>query len=198
MAIFLCIADTHGFLREEQLDLDCRPDALFLLGDLQQSIELLLRCYPGVPAFAVAGNHDCAEPFAGFPVIDLHGRAISWNGISLGGLGGCLRYKLHPRTWLFWEKEYVALLKSMPRVDILLSHCAPFGCWREPLPGGEGTYHHAHEGSRALSEYIVRARPEVVLHGHIHRQGITALEDTEIRSVYGVEMMKFQAGQHCL
>lgn len=191
MHLFLCVADTHGYLPDEYLEVGYRPDALLLLGDLQHSIHKVLCRFPGVAAFGVAGNHDTEEPFAGLPVTDLHGRTVSWNGLTLAGLGGCLRYKPRSFPWLFWEEEYRALLIRMPRADVFLSHCAPFGCWLEPPPGGDGVYHHAHEGSRALRDYIIRTRPGLVIHGHLHQRRLAALGCTPIRSVYLVERVEF-------
>ncbi len=192
--IFLCVADTHGYLPDEQLNVDCQPDALLLLGDLQYSIKNVLRCFPDVPAFGVAGNHDLEEPFAGLPVVNLHGRAVFWNGIKLAGLGGCLRYKPCSFPWLFWEHEYEKLLTKMPRADLIISHCAPFGCWQEPPLGGDRIYHDAHEGSRSLRDHIVNTRPELVIHGHLHQRDLSAIGDTLVRAVYGVEIVKFTPG----
>ncbi len=171
--------------------MDSQPDALLLLGDLQYSINVVLRSFPGVPAFGVPGNHDSKELFDGLPVINLHGRRVSWKGINLAGVGGCLRYKPCDLSWLFWEQEYAEILSKLPPTDLLITHCAPFGSWQEPPDRKVGTYHHAHSGSRALRDYIVRNSPRLVLHGHIHKKGVTELGKTAVRSVYSVEIVQF-------
>lgn len=192
MPLFLCVADTHGFLPQECLEVGRRPDALLLLGDLEHAISKVLDRFPGVPAFGVAGNHDSDEPFAGTPAIDLHGRAVSWNGLVVAGLGGCLRYKPGSSRWLFWEREYAEILVRMPRADLFLSHCAPFGCWPEPPRTVDDGFYNAHGGSKALRDYIICKQPGLVLHGHLYVPGLAFLGGTPVRAVYLVELVTFE------
>lgn len=146
--VFLCVADTHGLVPPAHFTGGERPDALLLLGDLGCTEAEVLRCYPEVPAFGVAGNHDPDDAF-GAPgsrqVFDLHGRSVTWGGITIGGLGARLY----------------------------------------------GGFYDAHAGSEALRGYILRAKPKLVVHGHLHRQGVTVLGSTVVQAVYGWEFVEY-------
>lgn len=186
--LFLCFADFHGVM-PDKLKICHKPEALLFLGDMNGVLRRVLIQFPDIPAFGVAGNHDTNEPFSNLNVEDLHGRAIVWNGIRLGGLGGSLRYKPGGK-WLFWDKDYEKVLSTMPPVDIFVSHCPPAG-----VPGcmqkSTDDFHDSHEGSEALRRYIERTKPKVLLHGHLHGSGVTRIGDTLVRGIYGMEYLDF-------
>jgi Icc-related predicted phosphoesterase len=191
--VILCVADTHGLIPAGHFTGGKNPDALFLLGDLGCTEGEVLRCHPEVAAFGVAGNHDPDDPFdapGARRVFDLHGRAVMWDGIIIGGLGGCLRYRPGRERWLFTEEEYEAVLAGMPAVDILISHCAPAGCWPEGRRF-DGGFYDAYAGSEALRDYILRAKPKLVVHGLLHRRGVTVLGSTVVQAVYGWELVGY-------
>jgi len=62
---------------------------------------------------------------------------------------------------MYTQEEATQLLKDFPHVDIMLTHCPPYGINDEP---GEP----AHEGFKALVEYLDRHHPTHLLHGHTY------------------------------
>lgn len=165
----LIISDCHGVPPPWS---EKRPDAILLIGDNAGIERLAVRRYPGVPAFGVPGNHDDTDIYQGLPVQNLHGRAISFNGLRIGGLGGCLQYKSDP--FLFTEREYAAILAQIPPVDVFISHCPPAGApGTDPPEGGfwgkikdcfrPREFYGAHEGSGALRQYILKKTAEAAV-----------------------------------
>ncbi|SMB96243.1 Predicted phosphoesterase [Thermanaeromonas toyohensis ToBE] len=191
--LFLCASDLHGFAPGAP-GFGATPDALLLLGDLEWSAGRLVGMFPDIPVFGVPGNHDYSvDPFCGTPVENLHGRAVEFGGVRIGGLGGSLRYKPGD-DFLFWDAEYREILRKMPPVDIFISHCPPAGLPWCDTPSEEAPWHGAHEGSAALAEYIYRMQPAVVLCGHLHLSAGKRMGKTLVRVVYGVEMFEYSCG----
>ncbi|MFC6661867.1 hypothetical protein [Deinococcus multiflagellatus] len=58
-----------------------------------------------------------------------------------------------------------------PGVDVLLTHAPPTG----PHAGAD----HAHRGCEAITTFMARRRPAVVVHGHIHEYEGRKLEYTD-------------------
>ncbi|MGB9858476.1 MAG: metallophosphoesterase family protein [Moorellaceae bacterium] len=159
--LFLCVADLHGGPFQPPA-FTGRPNAVLLLGDLEWSVEKVVKMFPDVPLFGVPGNHDPRiDPFYGIPAVNLHGRVVEFRGLRIGGLGGCLRYKSGD-GFLFWDAEYGEILKKMPAVDVFVSHCPPAGIpWCDPPAGGTGWH-----GARQLLPTKVGSMqaPAVIFH----------------------------------
>jgi Icc-related predicted phosphoesterase len=113
--------------------------------------------------------------------VDLHRRTRAHAGVTFGGLNGSWRYK--PRGhFLHDQDEVAAWLAAFPPVDVLLSHNSPRGIHdRED---------EVHCGFAALSDYVLRARPKILLHGHQHVNAETRLENTRIIGVYGHKLIE--------
>lgn len=198
--MLLIISDCHGALPPWP---EKRPGAILLLGDNAGIERLAVRRYPGVPAFGIPGNHDDADVYQGLPIQNLHGRAISFNGLRIGGLGGCLQYKSDP--FLFTEREYAAILAQMPPVDVFISHCPPAGVpGTDPPEGGfwgkikdrfrPREFYGAHEGSGALRQYILKKQPKLLFYGHLHREGGHLIGATQAIAVYESRLFSLKGG----
>jgi len=91
----------------------------------------------------------------------LHGSGCEIAGVRFWGLGGGV-----PETgfgsWSFDldEERAAALLDGCPEGAVLVSHSPPFG-HVDSARGG-------HRGSRSVLEAVRRARPSLVVCGHIH------------------------------
>lgn len=131
-----------------------------------------------VPCFYVHGNHDTPEVQADGKTVDeargatcLEGRGVRFQGLSIAGLGGCLRYKpdgtnmytdaeMMRRVWrlvpwmLFNNYRYGSYL------DILITHAPPLGIHNGP--------DYPHRGFKAFLWLMDRFRPRFLVHGHIH------------------------------
>jgi Icc-related predicted phosphoesterase len=106
----------------------------------------------------------------------LHGDSIEVDGVTFFGLGGAV-----PVTpfgdWSYDipEEDAAALLASCPPQAVLVSHSPPNG---HVDSDGMGNHH----GSWSVLEAIERARPRLVVCGHIHAcwEGESRVDDTPI------------------
>ena len=110
------------------------------------------------------------------PITDLHLRVVTLpDGPRVGGFNGCWRYK--PRGhFLYDQDEATILIQQLPAVDILVTHNSPTGA-RE-------TDDHVHQGFVALSDYIQRHSPRLLIHGHQHITEETMVGETRVVGVY--------------
>lgn len=157
-------------LRAEPVDL------LISCGDLPDAaIQRAMEYYRPQQVLAVKGNHDSA---ASFPpgVTDLHLEMKKVNGIRFGGFAGAWRYKPVGHH-LFEQKEVSAMMKYFPPVDILITHNSPAGIHERDRE--------VHQGFEGFTNYIERAKPRLVIHGHQHVDRITVLDGTTVAGVYG-------------
>lgn len=120
-----------------------------------------------VPCFYVPGNHDTSfstEPPPGW--IPLDGRIVKYNGITMMGLGGVMRYK--PGPYQYTEVEMKArFLKMLPRIwlhssriDLFVSHAPAYRLGDLEIP--------PHRGFKVFRYIIEKYQPRYHLHGHVH------------------------------
>jgi Icc-related predicted phosphoesterase len=144
--------------RPSLVQLACKADAMFATGDLYDPI-WEAKC----PVFFVFGNHDdpalLANCFHSRPDANVHGRIVQWNGWKIGGVGGCLPYKSHPRGQLT-EEEFAEVLHRLGPVDILLTHVAP------PMAVTDDDIHAC---PASLQVYLEKYPPRLHLFGHTHQ-----------------------------
>jgi len=119
-----------------------------------------------VPTVLVAGNGESTEELqaacADWPGAHvLHGSGAEIEGVPFWGVGGAI-----PVTpfgaWSYDLTESAAeeLLAGCPEGAVLVTHSPPYG--HVDTAGGR------HLGSRAIADTIRRARPRLVVCGHIH------------------------------
>lgn len=191
----LVLSDVHGDRLE--LDTSYQPDFVLLLGDIPhhviQDVDAMFSC----PKFGVLGNHDGLDYFDGTSVLNLHGNVVEVDGITFAGFGGSPRYNEWKDDVQFTEEEARSFLDQLGYVDVLLAHSNAKGIgtvWEErvienplddfmyrPRRTGMGT---AHDGYQALTDYINRAQPAYVLHGHIHKEWEQRAGDTVVHAVH--------------
>lgn len=104
---------------------------------------------------------------------DLHLKIFEINGIIFWWFEWCVRYKP------FWEFQYhqdeaLEMIKSLPKVDILISHCPPRWINDNDDP--------AHYWFDALKEYVNMYSPKAIMHGHTYDYWnfITKYKDTDV------------------
>lgn len=153
-----------------------KADVLVSCGDVcDQLILQASAAYKCPRVFAVKGNHDFPAPFPK-PIIDLHLSVEEHSQISLGGFNGSWKYK--PRGHFLYEQdEATDLLKDFPHVDVFVSHNSPRGIHDKDDD--------IHTGFDALTEYIRRQKPKVLIHGYQHVGSETEVDGARVIGVYG-------------
>jgi calcineurin-like phosphoesterase family protein len=163
-----------------------------------------------VPLVFVPGNHDPDITGyrtsraglglrAGIPVeppwpagaVNVDGRITEVAGLTIAGLGGCLRYRDGPNQYSQRQfgrraRRLAAIqrwraVRGRGPIDVLLTHAPPLG-----VGDGEDA---AHRGFRALHPLIARTAPPLLLHGHVHPYGVDTpdlnIGATTVRNVVG-------------
>jgi uncharacterized protein len=132
---------------------------------LADTASLLLKVEP--PMVIVAGNHDHIDELRSAfghraNVHLLHAEAVSVGHVNILGLGfeigevpGAL-----PES-IMSEQAADHVLERFGSADILVTHAPPYGA-------GDIQRDHTHQGSRAIRNWIEKARPRLSLCGHIH------------------------------
>ena len=190
MGVLVVIADVHGEFDRLQRTLELvgevRASVALLVGDLaldpprlsparererdvhDESVRRVvstvgeaLRC----PVVFVPGNHDLPEPPPDTNGINADGRVVEIAGLSIAGLGGSgPAHHGFPYEWN--EQEAAAKIETMlgdrRSVDLFLFHAPPVNTSLDRLWTG------GHVGSSAIANAIERARPRLLLCGHIH------------------------------
>lgn len=141
-------------------------DLILACGDLKAPYLTFLATMSRARVLYVHGNHDesyLSAPPEGCDCIDDH--LVSYNGVRILGLGGCLQY--HPGPYQYTERQMrrriCRLRRALARsggVDIVITHSPPRGLGDLEDP--------AHRGFCALTELLDRYHPQYLLHGHVH------------------------------
>jgi 3',5'-cyclic AMP phosphodiesterase CpdA len=163
-----------------------------------------------VPLAFVPGNHDPSVSGyrtsrrgltlqAGMPTeppwpagaVNVDGRIAEVGGLTIAGLGGCLRYRDGPNQYT--QRQFTRRARRLAgtqrwrqargrgRIDVLLTHAPPLGV-------GDGD-DHAHQGFSALHRLVAKTTPSMLLHGHVHPYGANPpdlrIGLTTVRNVVG-------------
>lgn len=173
-------------------------DAVLVAGDVPGYYLEFLATKLAVPVVYVHGNHanelvnegdgNAREPRG---VINAHRRVVAVGGLRIAGWGGVPRYRdggsgqyspfeaTAGLTMLSWR------LRGRP-LDVLLTHAPPEG----PHAGQD----HAHRGCPAITRFIRRERPRLVVHGHIHEYEGRKVEyeegGTRVVNAYGYRVVE--------
>ena len=141
-------------------------DLILSSGDLKASYLSFLVTMARCPVLYVHGNHDTDykyRPPEGCDCID--DRIVTYNGLRILGLGGCVWYR--PGDHQYTEKEMEKRIRKLRfqlwktgGVDIVVTH-AP--------PDGVGSLDDsAHQGFKAFLTLLDKYKPQYLLHGHVH------------------------------
>lgn len=176
-----CDTDAAQSLVERSADADalvCAGDLAVMRQDLQETVDVLAEAT--VPTVLVAGNGESAEELAAAcagwsDAHVLHGSGCEIDGVPFWGVGGAI-----PVTpfgaWSYDidDVEAAVLLEDCPPEAVLVTHSPPLG--HVDLAGGQ------HLGSQVILDAIRRAKPQLVVCGHIHacwnqesREGVTRI-----------------------
>ena len=162
-----CDASAARSVVERSADADvlvCAGDLAVMREGLQEPVDILAASAP--PAVLVAGNGESDEELAaacsGWANAHvLHGSGCEIGGVAFWGLGGGVPVTpFGSWSFDFSEDEAGELLSGCPEGAVLVTHSPPWG----HVDATRGR----HFGSRAVLETIERARPRLVVCGHIH------------------------------
>lgn len=176
----LAIADRPSRRPIKELLSESPVDLIVTLGDLTFGDIAELADITNVPKLGVYGNHDSGTYMPSLGITDMHMKTVAVQGVVFGGFQGCVRYKENPQAIMYTQEEASALLQGFPRVDVMLTHCPPFGV-------NDDQTEISHTGYIALRDYIRRERPACLFHGHTYPEAntlITEFEGTRIVYVY--------------
>ena len=141
-------------------------DLILSCGDLKAEYLSFLVTMGHAPVLYVHGNHDVSYeqfPPEGCDCID--DQLVTFKGLRILGLGGCLRY--NERPFQYTEREMrrrIRRLRGKLRrsggVDIVVTHAPPRGC------GDDEDL--AHRGFEAFLPLLEKYKPRYLVHGHVH------------------------------
>lgn len=217
----LALSDIHTRFSAFPVDALPEADLCVIAGDLTDNgrsyveragaAQWITALAARVTVLYVAGNHDVGitnATFADIPgvtgiidrtllfhAVDKDGIASEQPPFTLHGVSLCVAYDMPRLVNVFDyttdnpERERLAF--DFPAVDVVVSHCPPFGltdnaglAWtptRDPITGArQDTWEPRHIGSPCLRDYIERHRPRLVVCGHAHGQNpaVVGYEDT--------------------
>jgi Icc-related predicted phosphoesterase len=155
---------------------DGQADLLISCGDLpdQTIIEVAGRCRCR-EILAVKGNHDSSGAFTQ-PIRDIHLVTFQFRDVTFGGFCGSWKYK--PKgNYLFEQSEVEKSLGTFPPVDVFVTHNSP-----RLIHDRDDE---VHLGFVAFGNYIARANPKFLLHGHQHNNLETLVGRTRVIGTYG-------------
>jgi len=155
---------------------DCNVDVLVSCGDLPDELifKIAKKCHCQ-EILAVKGNHDSSASFPA-PIRDLHLTVFPFRGVKFGGFCGSWKYK--PRgNYLFENAEVERFLAGFPAVDVFVTHNSP-----RLVHDREDD---VHLGFAAFNQYIQRAKPKLMLHGHQHENVESLIGGTRVIGTYG-------------
>lgn len=155
------------YLRRECSDVEL----LISCGDMDPEYLDVIASVLGVPLYYVRGNHDHrynAERPGG---INLHQRVVGYNGLTLAGLEGSIRYNQGDIQYTEFDMTMIIsrllpglILRRLIKgysVDLLVAHNPPRHIHDKT--------DWAHRGFRSFRWLMRLARPRYLLHGHVDR-----------------------------
>lgn len=176
----LAIADRGARKSIKSILEENRIDMICTLGDLD-GIELHeLANITDIPKIGVYGNHCSGSYFEKLGIKNMHLETFSFQGVTFGGFEGSVRYKPSEYAKMYTQEEAEIALKDFPRVEVMISHCPPYGI-------NDDLSELAHTGFKALRDYLERAKPKYFLHGHTYPNNeslVTKFKETEIIFIY--------------
>jgi Icc-related predicted phosphoesterase len=132
--------------------------------------------------------------------VNVDGRIAEVGGLTVAGLGGCLRYRDGPNQYTqrqFGRRARRLEIAQRWRVargggpiDVLLTHAPPLGVGDADDP--------PHRGFQALHRLVARTAPPLLLHGHVHPYGVDTpdltIGTTSVRNVVGWHLFDVVVG----
>ncbi len=158
-------------------------DLIVTLGDLELYEIGSLEHITHIPKIGVYGNHCSGNYFEQLGITNMHLRTWEYMGLKFGGFEGCVRYK-ERGSFMYTQDECSQLLKNFPKVDVMLTHCPPFGI-------NDDQTEESHTGFIGLKTYINNYHPKYLLHGHTYPKDPEAVQELSETQIIYVHANKF-------
>jgi Icc-related predicted phosphoesterase len=168
----LCLSDSAvSFINSPQIrHVFGGADLVLACGDLASNYLENVVSWLNVPMVYVPGNHD-SNLFRVDGALAADGQLVEVGGLRILGLGGSRRYKEEGRHQYTEAQMRWRILRSAPSwlwrslkgergMDILLTHAPAYG-----IHDGADL---AHVGFRSFLSLMEWARPQLMVHGHVH------------------------------
>ena len=148
---------------EKLRDVDC----ILACGDLKQEYLEFLVTMGSKPLYYIHGNHD--KGYVEFPPEGCEcaeDRILTFRGLRILGLGGCVRY--NPGPFQYTDREMARRIRKLRfrlwlsgGVDVVIAHAPPKGL-------GDAS-DNAHRGFEAFLPLMDKYQPQYLFHGHVHK-----------------------------
>lgn len=180
----LAIADRPPEKPMKEILAEHTIDVVVTLGDLEMS---QIRSLENVdlPKLGVYGNHCSGMYMPELGIENMHMKIKEIQGVVFGGFEGCVKYK-ESSAKMYTQEEASAMLSVLPKVDIMLVHCPPYGVNDDPTEI-------SHTGYVGLREYVEREKPKYLFHGHTYpkeNELVTLLGNTKIIYIFGSKIIE--------
>lgn len=161
-------------------------------GDLKAEYLSFIVTMIKAPLFYVPGNHNknyVQNPPEG--CVSADGTLLTYNGVRIVGLGGCMNYS--NQEFQYTEEEMEKRIRKLKRTirknkgfDILLAHSPAFGL-------GDGD-DRAHNGFKSFVNMLDKYSPRYFFHGHQHlnykvQERTRQYKDTTIVNAFGYHII---------
>lgn len=176
----LAIADRPAQRPIADIIAETPVDLIMTLGDLGFFELKGLQDITSIPKIGVYGNHCSGNYFESLGIHNMHLQTWDYQGIKFGGFQGCVRYKNNPAAIMYTQAEAQELFGHFPYVDVLLTHCPPYGINDDPSEI-------SHTGYQVVRQYLETNHPKHLFHGHTYPTAetmITEFQGTQIHYVY--------------
>lgn len=164
----LVFSDLHGHFSLPSES----PDLILLLGDnTPWDIQQILKFYD-CPIFGVLGKNDFPTDYDNTRIINVHGKTVTWNGITIAGWGGCpstTNKRMH-----YTEEETTLFMEQLPHVDIFISHAGP-ASFTSDIPNTNPGFHTFDKHTNKITCWF---------HGNLHFPSTYKICNTTFFSVY--------------
>lgn len=198
----LAISDNVLPQLEDALNLQrnySEAEAVISCGDMPAHYLEYVASTLNVPLFFVRGNHDIYYTETRPGGINLHRRMFTFQGLTMAGLEGCIRYNNAPIQYteseMFLKVIGLAPLMLLQRlrrgrgIDIMVTHSPPRDIHDQT--------DRAHRGFRSFRLLMRLYRPRYLIHGHVdthdsRRTWSTTFAGTEVININPAKLLAFE------
>lgn len=180
-------------------------EALISCGDMPAHYLEYISSVLSVPLYFVRGNHDTEYAVSQSYEAnrpggdDLHMRILTYRGIVMAGLEGCMRYNREPLQYTESEmfrmvltlavKVFLHRLRTRRTLDLMVTHAPPRGI--------HDLTDRPHWGFKSFNVLITLYRPRYLIHGHVdvldrRKQTTTVVKHTTVININPVKVMSIE------
>lgn len=145
-----------------------------------RDIDIILRYADKSKIYGIKGNHDY-DYLSDYDISNINGNIIEINGVKILEMEESFKYKSVDFP-SFTQEDNITFLENKPKVDVLVTHDKKFDY--------EKLKDHAHQGLIGITNYILKNKIPVHIHGHIHEPYTKkTINVTNEYSVFGYEII---------